>query len=49
VVVISETRKGKTIVAVTGKPITFDGEGKATVSQADARYLIESCPGFVAG
>jgi hypothetical protein len=47
-VVTSESRKGKTIVAVTGKPITFDSEGRATASMTDALYL-KDCPGFAIG
>jgi hypothetical protein len=43
--IFSKTRKGKTIVGVTGKPITFDSEGKAKVNKADAEYLT-NCPGF---
>jgi hypothetical protein len=39
VVVVSEKRAGKTIFAKTGKPITFDENGRATVSADDARYL----------
>jgi hypothetical protein len=38
-VVVSKKRAGKTIYAKTGKPITFDGSGRATVSADDARYL----------
>ena len=45
VLIVSEKRKGKTIVAVTGKLITFDSEGKAKVNRADAEYL-KNCPGF---
>jgi hypothetical protein len=43
--VFSEKRKGKTITAVTGKPIVFDADGRAKVSQADADYL-KTLPGF---
>ncbi|MDR2701092.1 MAG: hypothetical protein LBB72_01515 [Spirochaetaceae bacterium] len=43
--VISTKRAGKTITAVTGKPITFDKDGKATVHPRDAEYL-NTCPGF---
>ncbi|WP_461246364.1 hypothetical protein [Treponema sp. R6D11] len=39
VVIKSAKRAGRTITAVTGKPITFDGEGKATVDPKDAEYL----------
>jgi hypothetical protein len=44
--VISAMRAGKTIVAVTGKPITFDKDGKAMVDPQDAEYL-NSCPGLL--
>jgi hypothetical protein len=37
--VISAKRAGKTIVAVTGNPITFDKDGKATVDPRYAEYL----------
>ncbi|MDR0475048.1 MAG: hypothetical protein LBH43_15415 [Treponema sp.] len=43
--IFSEKRKGKTITAVTGKPIVFNNEGMAKVSRADAEYL-KSIPGF---
>jgi septum formation inhibitor MinC len=45
VVVISTIRAGKTIVAVTGNPITFGKDGKAIVDPRDAEYL-NSMPGF---
>ena len=45
VAIFSENRKGKTIVAVTGKPIVFDADGNAKASQADAEYL-KGIPGF---
>jgi hypothetical protein len=48
IVVVSESRKGKTIVAASGDPIVFDAEGKAMVSEMDALYL-KSCPGFIVG
>jgi hypothetical protein len=48
VAVVSESRKGKTIFAVSGEPIVFDNEGKATVNEEDALYL-KNCPGFVVG
>jgi hypothetical protein len=48
VTVLSPNRAGKTIVAVSGDPITFDGEGKALVLPGDADYL-KACPGFVVG
>jgi hypothetical protein len=43
--IVSTIRAGKTIIAVTGKPITFDKDGKATVHPRDAEYL-NTCPGF---
>jgi len=45
ITVTSEKRKGKTIFAVSGKPIVFDNEGKAKVCKADAEYL-KNCPRF---
>jgi hypothetical protein len=48
VTVFSESRKGKTIIAVSGEPIVFDDEGKATVNEEDALYL-KTCPGFIVG
>jgi hypothetical protein len=48
VAVVSKRRKGKTIFAVSGKPIVFDNEGKATVNEEDALYL-KSCPDFIVG
>jgi hypothetical protein len=39
VVIISKRRTGKTIYAKTGKPITFDENGQATVDTADWLYL----------
>jgi len=50
VAILSKNRAGKTIVAATGKPITFDHEGKAVVSAIDAQYLesivIDDVPEF---
>jgi hypothetical protein len=46
--VVSESRKGKTIFAVSGEPIVFDNEGKAAVNEEDALYL-KGCPGFIVG
>jgi hypothetical protein len=43
--IVSTIRAGKTITAVTGKPITFDKDGKANVHPRDAEYL-NTCPGF---
>jgi len=40
ITVISQKRAGKTIYAKTGKPITFDEKGRATVSAADGNYLV---------
>lgn len=37
--VVSKARAGKTIVAVSGKLITFGADGAARVSFADAAYL----------
>jgi hypothetical protein len=48
VAVKSESRKGKTIFAVSGEPIVFDNEGNAMVKEEDALYL-KQCPGFVVG
>jgi hypothetical protein len=48
VAVVSESRKGKTIIAVSGEPIVFDDEGKATANEEDALYL-KSCHGFIVG
>ncbi|MDR0719344.1 MAG: hypothetical protein LBF78_06880 [Treponema sp.] len=45
VVIISEKRAGKTIIAVTGIPITFDENGRATVKAEDGHYL-KDLPGF---
>jgi hypothetical protein len=45
VVIVSEKRAGKTIVAVTGIPITFDENGRATVKAEDGYYL-KGLPGF---
>jgi hypothetical protein len=45
VVIVSEKRAGKTIVAVTGIPITFDENGRATVKAEDGHYL-KDLPGF---
>ena len=39
VTVVCQKRAGKTIFAKTGKPITLDANGKATVSAADGFYL----------
>jgi hypothetical protein len=39
VVVVSKKRAGKSIFAKTGELITFDGNGRATVSAIDALYL----------
>lgn len=39
IVIVSVKRAGKTISAVTGQPITFDKDGKATVDPRDAEYL----------
>jgi hypothetical protein len=46
VTVVSDKRAGKTIFAKTGRPITFDEKGRATVSAEDGLYL-ENLPGFV--
>jgi hypothetical protein len=52
VVVVSKKRAGKTIYATTGKAITFDENGRATVSAEDARYLtsivIDEVPQYTA-
>lgn len=40
VTVVCAKRAGKTIFAKTGKPITLDKDGKATVSAADGHYLL---------
>jgi hypothetical protein len=40
-VIISMQRAGKTIFAKTGKPITFDEQGRATVDREDGLYLQE--------
>jgi hypothetical protein len=48
VAVVSESRKGKTIIAVSGEPIVFDNKGKATVNEEDALYL-KQCPDFKVG
>ena len=37
--IISQKRAGKTIFAKSGKPITFDENGRATVCAADGQYL----------
>jgi hypothetical protein len=39
VTLVCQKRAGKTIFAKTGKPITFDANGRATVSAADGYYL----------
>jgi hypothetical protein len=39
VTVVCQKRAGKTIFAATGKPITLDASGRATVSAADGHYL----------
>lgn len=39
VTVVCQKRAGKTIFATTGRPITFDADGRATVSAADGNYL----------
>jgi len=39
ITVVCPKRAGKTIFAHTGNPITFDAEGRATVSAADGNYL----------
>ena len=39
VVIVSKKRAGQTIFAKSGKPITFDENGKATVSAVDGQYL----------
>ncbi|GHT84387.1 hypothetical protein FACS1894137_07360 [Spirochaetia bacterium] len=44
--VISESRKGQTIIAASGQPIVIDNEGNATVSEIDALYL-KQMPGFI--
>jgi len=43
--VVCEARKGKTISAVSGKPIVFNDKGEAKAGKADAEYL-KNCPGF---
>jgi len=37
--IVCQKRAGKTIFAATGKPITFDANGRATVSAVDGYYL----------
>jgi len=37
--IVCPKRAGKTIFAATGKPITFDANGRATVSAVDGYYL----------
>jgi hypothetical protein len=44
-VLLSEKRAGKTVFGKTGKPITFDQAGKATVSAIDSLYL-KDLPGY---
>lgn len=39
VTVVCQKRAGKTVFAKTGKPITFDANGRAVVSAADGHYL----------
>lgn len=40
--IVSKKRAGKSIVAVTGKVITFDKDGCAAVDAKDAEYLLLS-------
>ena len=44
VVIVSEKRKGKTIVGIEKTPVVFDADGKATVTAKEARYFL-SVPG----
>ncbi|GHV91219.1 hypothetical protein AGMMS50268_17220 [Spirochaetia bacterium] len=46
--VVSESRKGQTIIAASGQPIALDNEGKAKVCEIDALYL-KQIPGFQVG
>lgn len=39
VTIVCRKRAGRTIFAKTGKPITLDADGRATVSAADGHYL----------
>ena len=45
VTIVSATRAGKTIIALEATPIVFDGEGKATVTVKEAKYLL-TIPGY---
>ena len=40
VTIVSAIRAGKTIIALEATPIVFDGEGKATVTVKEAKYLL---------
>lgn len=44
VVIVSEKRKGKTIMGIEKTPVTFDENGKATVTVKEAKYFL-SVPG----
>ena len=39
VAIVCRKRAGRTIFAKTGKPITFDADGRAVVSAVDSHYL----------
>ena len=41
VVIVSEKRKGKTVMGVEKTPVVFDSEGKATVTVKEAKYFLE--------
>ena len=45
IVVVSEKRAGKTVVAIDKTEITFDAEGKAEVDGKIAKYLL-TVPGY---
>jgi len=44
-IIVSKIRAGKTIIAVTGKPVVFNDKGEAEVSERDYLYL-RKIPGF---
>lgn len=45
IVIVSEKRAGKTVVAIDKTEITFDAEGKAEVNGKVAKYLL-TIPGY---
>lgn len=40
VVIVSEKRKGKKVMGIGKEPVTFDSDGKATVTVKEAKYFL---------